>query len=195
MTLWNTVMEDVLKGGSLRTEELIGHLCDSAIDRGAVFQSSAYIVMTYDPARAVLVQRYALEQYRARAQWMELIACAHESLFFSSLRLSALSSLLDAVLHLEDAVRITRYGEFVCQQHASGFLTQGQLCSLFFNSVVPYYHKQLKKEWVLLLRRTLHAYNQEYSDLLYAYLQANLYSYTTDMAQQLIGERDVLARS
>ncbi len=195
MTVWNVIMTDIVGGGLSRTEELVVQSARAIHDRAVVLQSSAYIVMTYDPARAALLQRYALEQYRVSAQWIPLIACAHESLFFSSLRLLALQALLDACLHLEDQAWITRSGVFVCQQHEKGLITKGQLCSLFFNALVPYYHKQLKSDYLSMLRISLREYNQDYSDLVYSYLQANLYSYTSDMAQQLIGQHDVLARS
>ncbi len=194
MELWHLILQESVTGGSNRIEELIGTMSVAVHDRAALFQTTAYIVMTYDPARAVLLQRYALEQYRAQGQWIDLIACAHEALFFPALRLLALAALLDAALIQEDEERITKYGALACQQHAQGLLTRGQLCSLFFNALVPYYHKQLKTKYLVLLRRALQMYKQEYSDLVYTYLQANLYSYTSDAAQQLVGQCDVLAR-
>ncbi len=192
---WQSILTDVARGVPACTEELLQQLAQSTHAPAAVFQSLAYVIMYFDRERAALLQRYALEQYRRAADWNAVLTCAHEALCFPALRLQALAALLEAAMHLEDAQQVSEYGRLVCMQHKNKLITRGQLCGLFFNALVPYYHTRRKLESQHLLRQALQQYDQTYSDLIYTHLQAHLYAYTSDVAQELVGERDLLARS
>ncbi|MDQ5891079.1 MAG: hypothetical protein QG604_953 [Candidatus Dependentiae bacterium] len=193
-TPWQIVVRDVLCRGTVYTADVVRRAYHGKVRQGFIFQALAQVQMSCDSGRSLLTQGYALEHYIYEKQWVALIACAHDSLFFEPLRFKACSALLTAALALNDAERIVAYGDLICRYHADQSLSGPQLVHVFFSAIVPYYRSNTEHNNVLLVRKIMYEYSETYSGLLYTYLQANLYAYTTDVAQELIGEPDVFAR-
>jgi len=192
-TPWVVIVQDIVRGGTIRTPDFVRYAYAQDRFPGMVFQSLAQVLMSFDAEQGMRTQGYALEHYRTERLYQSLVACAYDSLFFPALRMSALGGLLDAAMSTYDDQALVQSGQLICQFHANGDISTPQLLSLFFTVIVPYYHKKARVESVLAIRRVLCDYNLEYSHLLYTHLQANLYAYTTDIAQELIGEPDAFA--
>lgn len=195
MSDWKMVMREVVNGGFDHTEDLIRTTYLSYADSSDLFRAMAPMVAGYNERRATLIQGYALAEYVREKKWYHAIECAFDSIEILSLSHEALRVLLHAALALEDAHLIVEHATFVCKKHAEGMLLKHQLVPLFFGVITPYYSRALKTESILVMRRVLYAYNADLSALLYTYLQAHLHASTTEIAQQLIGECDVLAGS
>lgn len=193
-TPWQIVVRDVLSRGTIYTADIVRRAYYGKVCKGFTFQALAQVQMSCDSERSLLTQGYALEHYIYEKQWIGLIACAQDSLFFEALRFKACSALLVAALALNDVERIVAYGDLICRYHANQSLSGPQLVHAFFSAIVPYYRSNTEHSNVLLVRKIMYEYSETYSGLLYTYLQANLYAYTTDIAQELIGESDVFAR-
>ncbi len=191
-SLWRIIVEDMTRGGNSRTLSLLKLAYTVTVPDPLFWTAGAHFFMVCAPRRSVLNQRYAIEFYKKNRQWIPLIAAAQEGLFFPELRFISLKYLLEAAVHAEHAEYIQLFGGQVCGYHADGGIYSEQLLAIFFNAIMPYYHRQLLCDSVLRVRQCLYTYNRHLSALLYAKMQAHLYAYTTAVAQELIGQPDPL---
>lgn len=194
-TPWSVIVQELVASGSSRTPDVVRFAYAHKASGGVLFQSLAQVLMSFDPKQGLLTQGYALAWYLKEREWPALTGCAHDSLMFPSLRMTALAALLTAAIHLDDTAALVASGERACRYHRDGGLSQPQLIALFFQAILPYYPKKQRGKEILLLRQVLHAYRPDFNHLLYTYLQTNLHAYTTDIAQELIGQPDIFPRS
>jgi len=190
-TPWQVIVQELVAGGSSRTADLVRFAYADNASEGVRLQSLAQVFMIIEPEQGVLSYGYALAWYLKEREWTAVIACGQDVLEIATLRLTAVRALFEAAVHLGSLPLLQKYAELVCSYQARGVISQSQLVGLFFEAIVPYYHKKERAEEIMALRQVLQAYSPSSNRLLYTHLQANLYAYTTDIAQELIGQPDV----